>query len=52
MLIEKYNQKIFEKIKHIDNDGFEFWYARELQFILEYKKWDKFFENIKKNRRL
>jgi DNA-damage-inducible protein D len=32
----------FEEIKHIDEDGIEFWFARELQGILEYKKWDNF----------
>ena len=40
--IEKYSETIFENIKHIDADGNEFWYARELQSILEYKRWDKF----------
>jgi len=25
----------FEKIKHISEDGFEFWYARELATVLE-----------------
>ena len=33
---------IFENIKHIDEEGKEFWYARELQVVLEYKRWDKF----------
>ena len=33
---------IFDSIKHIDENGVEFWYARELQKILEYKRWDKF----------
>lgn len=32
----------FEDIKHIDERGIEFWYARELMAALEYKKWQKF----------
>ncbi len=32
----------FEKIKHTDENGVEFWYARELMRALEYKRWDKF----------
>lgn len=32
----------FENIKHIDEFGNDFWYARELMVTLEYKKWDKF----------
>ena len=39
--IEK-NNKSFEDIKHIDEDGTEFWYARELQIVLDYKEWRKF----------
>ena len=33
----KYNNSIFEDIKYIDEYGNEFWYARELQKVLEYK---------------
>ena len=33
---------VFESIKHTDKDGVEFWYARELQDVLEYKEWRKF----------
>jgi len=39
---EKYNETIFENIKHIDEFGREFWFARELMIALEYKRWDKF----------
>ena len=35
----------FEDIKHIDEFGNEFWYARELQVVLDYKEWRKF-ENV------
>ena len=41
---ENYN-KTFEDIKHIDENGIEFWYARELQLVLNYKEWRKF-ENV------
>ena len=36
------NNKSFEKIKHIDENGMEFWYARELMIILEYEQWRRF----------
>lgn len=40
--IKNYNKTVFEEIKHIDDNGNEFWYARELQIALEYKRWDNF----------
>ena len=42
---ENYNNQTFEDIKHTDENGMEFWYARELQNILTYKEWRKF-ENV------
>ena len=42
---ENYNNKTFEDIKHIDENGIEYWYARELQLVLNYKEWRKF-ENV------
>ena len=36
------NNSIFENIKHIDENGNEYWLARELQNVLEYKEWRKF----------
>ena len=41
---ETYNKR-FEEIKHTDENGVEFWYARELQNVLNYKEWRKF-ENV------
>ena len=32
---EKYEKKMFEDIKHIDEYGEEYWSARELQKVLE-----------------
>jgi len=40
--------KTFEGIKHIDENGIEYWYARELQFVLEYKQWRRFEQVIDK----
>lgn len=34
--LNKYNQKNFEDIKHLDEFGSECWEARELMFILQY----------------
>ena len=39
------NINTFESIKHLDEKGNEFWYARELQPLLDYKEWRKF-ENV------
>ena len=36
--IKEYTEKIFENIKHIDEEGNEYWYARELQKVLDYKE--------------
>ena len=44
--LENINETIFESIKHVDEDGNEYWYARELQKVLEYKRWDKFYNVI------
>lgn len=46
--LEKINETIFESIKHIDDDGNEYWEARELQTALDYKEWRKFEGVIKK----
>ena len=46
--LENYNDIVFEKIKHIDENGVEFWYARDLQSVLEYKKWENFIKVIDK----
>ena len=40
-----YNNQTFEDIKHIDENGIEYWNARELQVVLNYKEWRKF-ENV------
>ncbi len=45
--MEKHN-KSFEAIKHIDENGIEFWYARELMKVLSYKDWRYFDAVIEK----
>ena len=42
------NNNIFEGIKRTDEFGNEYWYARELMEVLNYKRWDKFKEVINK----
>ena len=42
------NVKSFEDIKHIDENGIEFWYARELMPILQYSNWQNFEKIINK----
>lgn len=32
----------FESIKHLDENGEEFWYARELMRVLKYAKWQDY----------
>ena len=41
-------QIVFDDIKHIDENGNEFWYARELQKTLEYTEWRNFTKVIDK----
>ena len=38
----------FEAIRRTDEDGAEFWSARELAKLLEYVKWDKFTKVLEK----
>lgn len=46
--IARYSEETFESIKHINEYGNEFWYARELQSILEYTEWRNFQKLIEK----
>ena len=50
--LKNYNKSVFENIKHIDEYGNEFWFARELMSLLEYSKWERFsnaIDNAKKS---
>lgn len=46
--LTKYSEQVFEDIKHINEYGQEFWYARELQAVLEYTEWRNFYKIIDK----
>lgn len=37
-----YTESLFESIRHVNEYGQEFWYAREMQVALEYKQWRRF----------
>ena len=40
-----YTESLFESIRHVNEYGQEFWYARELQVALEYKQWQRLLAN-------
>ncbi len=48
---KNYSDKTFEDIKNIDEYGNEYWYARELQKILEYTQWRNFELVINKSKK-
>ena len=45
---KNYSEEIFEKLKHVNEYGQEFWYARELQSALEYLQWRRFSDAIER----
>ena len=47
----KSTEKTFEEIKHIDKNGIEFWYARELMQALGYKDW-RYFDGVTEKAKL
>ena len=47
---DKYTNNIFENIKHVDEYGNEYWYARELSKVLEYRDWRNFLKVLNKSR--
>ncbi|MHB1420957.1 MAG: BRO family protein [Bacillota bacterium] len=46
--IQKYSDKTFEDIKHINEYGAEYWLARELAPVLEYARWENFYKVLEK----
>ena len=46
--IKEYTEKNFDEIKHIDENGNEYWLARELQKVLKYNEWRNFNKVIDK----
>ena len=45
---KNYTNEAFEDIKHTDEFGMEFWYARELMHVLQYSNWQNFEKIITK----
>ena len=45
---KEYTEKIFEDIRHIDENDNEYWFARELQNILGYNQWRSINDLIKR----
>ena len=46
--LTKYSEQTFESIKHYNENGQEYWLARELQSVLEYTQWRRFFDTIER----
>ena len=46
--LKECTEKMFEDIKHIDEEGKEYWLARELQSTLGYHQWRSINDLIKK----
>ena len=46
--LKECTEKMFEDIKHIDEEGNECWYAREFAKVLEYKDWRNFLKVLNK----
>ena len=47
--LREYTEKIFDDIKHIDDERNEYWYGREIMPLLGYKKWDNFQKVLKQS---
>ena len=45
---KNYTNEAFEDIKHTDEFGMEFWYARGLMHVLQYSNWQNFEKIITK----
>lgn len=46
--LTEYSEKTFDDIRHVNEYGQEYWFARELQQILEYTEWRNFANIINK----
>jgi len=46
--IREYKEKVFEDIKHIDENNNEYWLARELQSVLGYRQWRSIYDLIER----
>lgn len=48
--LKNYSDKLFEDIKRVDDSGIEFWYARDMQVVLEYTEWRNFLRVVGKGK--
>lgn len=46
--IEKYSEHTFEQYKHVNEYGQDYWFARDLQVVLQYTEWRNFIKVIEK----
>ena len=46
--LTKYSEQTFESIKHYNENGQEYWLARELQSVVEYTQWRRFCDTIER----
>jgi DNA-damage-inducible protein D len=46
--LEAVEYESFEQIKQMDENGNEFWYARDLSSVLDYSKWENFSKVIRR----
>ncbi|MFK4998962.1 DNA damage-inducible protein D [Bacillus sp. N9] len=46
--VEKYSEHTFEQYKHVNEYGEDFWFARDLQIVLQYTEWRNFIKVIDK----
>lgn len=46
--VSEYGAQTFDSVKHFDENGQEYWLARELQHVLEYTEWRNFCNAIDK----
>ena len=46
--IDKYSERIFEQYRHVNEFSEDFWYARDLQVVLQYTEWRNFIKVIDK----
>lgn len=46
--IEKYSEKTFEQYKHVNEFREDFWFARDMQVVLQYTEWRNFMKVIDK----
>lgn len=48
MEMSRYSEETFERIKHVNEYGQEYWLGRELQPVLEYTQWRRFCDAVER----